>query len=130
MRGSFGRSRPFVLVLRGFDASIRGLGLRFLGVLGFLWNLGFWEGGVLGGRGFGVLGSFSGPDLRKSESLKPGLVKEEEERPIEDAKEATSDLMRSMSLGISDFRVFEWDFGAFEIAIFRDRESSEDLVGF
>ena len=47
--------------------------------------------------GFGL----RGPVLRKSESLKPEEEDgREEERPREEAKEATSDLIASMSSGI------------------------------
>lgn len=101
-----------VLFWGDLEESNRGLGLLWwLGFWVLFWNLGFREGGgVLGGRGFGVLVGLRGPDLRKSESSKLDLGREEEERPIEDAKEATSDLMRSVSLGFRDL-------GAFEIAI-------------
>lgn len=51
--------------------------------------------GVLGC--FGGLGAFMGPDLRKSESSKPELSPVTGRRPREEANEATSDLIASMS---------------------------------
>lgn len=68
--------------------------------------------------GLGCFEGLMGPVLRKSESLKPECGAEEVERPMEEAKEATSDFRRSSSCVGSGF--FD-----FEIAIVVSNERTE-----